>query len=150
MMLTNRRVVLGLVAVVATGSGRALAQVSGPMTMPGMAGGAMTVQSCIDSCWRSHVMCLETARYSLEKGGITATPSFQGLLADCAEICLTTANALIRRSSQHATFCKACADVCDACAAQCENVAGDQRLDVCARSCRECAAHCRAMADMAI
>ena len=151
--MTHRRGVMAWTAMMAVGLGRAGAQPVGapPMAgMPGMGTGPMTVQSCIDSCWRSHVMCLETARYCLEQGGLHATPAHQGLLADCAEICQTTANALIRRSSQHAAFCKACADVCDACARQCEGFAEDQRMALCARTCRECANHCREMANMPI
>lgn len=149
--MTLRRGLLAWAAVSSVGLGKAMAQPGGApamMGMPGMPAGPMTVQSCIESCWRSHVMCLETARYCLEKGGLHATPAHQSLLADCAEICLATANALIRRSSQHAVFCKACAEVCDACARQCERFTDDQRMAVCARTCRECAGHCREMADM--
>lgn len=148
-----RRGLLAWTAITCAGIANAGAQPAGtlPMAgMPGMAAGPMTAQSCIDSCWRSHVMCLETARYCLEKGGTHATPAHQGLLADCAEICQTTANALIRRSSQHAAFCKACAEVCDACAQQCETFANDPRMATCARTCRDCANHCRAMANMPI
>ena len=73
--------------------------------MSGMAAGTMSLQTCVDSCWRSHVMCLETERYCLEKGGMHVMPVHLTLLADCAEMCQKTANSLLRRSPQHAAVC---------------------------------------------
>jgi hypothetical protein len=118
--------------------------------MPGMKPGTMTAQVCIESCWRSHAMCLETERYCLEKGGVHVMPAHLALLADCAEMCQKTANSLLRRSSQHAVICTTCAQLCDACAEQCEAMKDDERMLLCARTCRECAAHCRDMSKIAI
>ena len=118
--------------------------------MPGMAPGTMTPQACIESCWRSHVMCLETERYCLEKGGMHVLPVHLTLLADCAEMCEKTANSLLRRSSQHAAVCIACAQLCDACAQDCEAFKDDERMLLCARTCRECANHCREMSKLPI
>jgi hypothetical protein len=118
--------------------------------MPGMSPGTMTAGVCIESCWRSHVMCLETERYCLEKGGVHVMPAHLALLADCAEMCQKTANSLLRRSPQHAVICIACAQLCDACAEQCEAIKDDERMSRCARTCRECATHCRDMSKIAI
>lgn len=121
-----------------------------PPAMPGMAGGMMTPKDCIESCWRSHVMCLETAHYCLEKGGMHVRPAHQALLADCADMCIKAADSLLRRSSQHAAVCIACAELCDACAKECEAFKDDQRMLLCARTCRDCAKHCRDMSKMPI
>jgi hypothetical protein len=95
-------------------------------------------------------MCLETERYCLEKGGTHVMPKHLALLADCAEMCQTTANSLLRRSSQHAVICTTCAQLCDACAEQCEAMKDDERMLLCARTCRDCAKHCREMSKLAI
>jgi hypothetical protein len=95
-------------------------------------------------------MCLVTERYCLEKGGMHVMPKHLALLADCAEMCQKTANSLLRRSSQHAAVCIACAQVCDACAQECEAFKDDERMAVCARTCRECANHCREMSKQSI
>ena len=127
------------------------AQPTGTMPpMPGMAPGMMTPRDCIESCWRSHVMCLETERYCLEKGGTHVMPTHLVLLADCAEMCQKTANSLLRRSSQHAAVCIACAQLCDACAQECETFKDDERMLLCARTCRDCAKHCREMSKLPI
>jgi hypothetical protein len=119
-------------------------------SMPGMPPGTMTAESCVESCWQSHVMCLQTERYCIESGGMHITPAHLALLADCAEMCGKTADTLIRRSPQHAAVCIACAQLCDACAGDCEAFKGDARMLACARTCHGCAGHCREMAKLAI
>ena len=118
--------------------------------MAGMAMGTMSLQTCVESCWRSHVMCLETIHYCLEKGGMHVMPMHMTLLADCAEMCEKTANSLLRRSPQHAAVCIACAQLCDACAEACEVMKEDERMQLCARTCRDCANHCREMSKLSI
>lgn len=118
-------------------------------TMPSMPN-MMTAQTCIESCWRSHVMCLETERYCLEKGGTHVMPKHLALLADCAEMCQKTANSLLRRSPQHGAVCIACAQLCDACAQACEAMKDDERMLQCARTCRDCAMHCREMSKVSL
>jgi hypothetical protein len=41
-------------------------------TMPSMSGMVMTPQDCIESCWRSHAMCLETERLLPRDGRYSA------------------------------------------------------------------------------
>ena len=118
--------------------------------MAGMAAGTMSLQTCVESCWRSHVMCLETERYCLEKGGMHVMLTHMTLLADCAEMCEKTANSLLRRSPQHGAICIACAQLCDACAQECELMKEDERMLLCARTCRDCANHCREMSKLPI
>ena len=148
----NRRNVLGSCLLLAASSGIARAQAPGMpgMGMPGMGQGPMTRESCIDICIKSHRMCLETARYCSEKGSAHVAPTHLALLLDCAELCQTTANSLMRRSPQHGAICSACAQLCDACANDCETIAGDEQMAHCASLCRDCARDCRAMVNMPI
>lgn len=148
----NRRNVLRSCVVLAASTGIVRAQ--GPnmpgMGMSGAGQGPMSRESCIDICIRSHRMCLETARYCLEKGGPHVAATHLALLLDCAEMCQTTANSLLRRSPQHGAICNACAQLCDACAKDCEVIGGDEQMTHCASLCRDCARDCRAMVNMPI
>ena len=143
-MHDRRWVLRSCLAIAAAVSSRdAWAQQSG--SPPGMAAGTMTLQECVQSCLKSHSMCLETAWYVTQRG--PAIPAaHMALLLDCAEMCQTTANSLLRRSPQHAVVCDACARLCDACAQDCERVAADEQMRQCAATCRECAKSCRDMA----
>jgi hypothetical protein len=147
----NRRQFAGhCIAVAAISSiGRpALAQGSGAATPAIATPAMMTRTDCIDSCLRSHGMCIETARYCTEKGGLHAAAVHLALLLDCAEICQTAANSLLRSSPQHGVICNACAQLCDACAKDCESFAGDEQMARCASTCRNCARDCRDMINM--
>ena len=147
-MLDRRKVLASLTIAGTALFHPARAQQTGaPASMPGMAPGMMTAESCIDSCWRSHVICIQTERYCVEKG---ASQAVVALLGDCAEMCQKTANSLLRRSSQHAVVCVACALMCDACTTSCETFTDDERMLACARTCRACAEHCRDMSKMPI
>ena len=152
-MLNRRRLLssLAMIPAFAASVRHASAQPTSSATpMAGMATGTMSLQTCVESCWRSHVMCLETERYCLEKGGMHVMPVHLTLLADCAEMCQKTANSLLRRSPQHAAVCIACAHLCDACAQECEAMKEDERMVLCARTCRDCANHCREMSKLPI
>lgn len=148
-MPSRRKMLTLLAALPAVSAQSAMAQQPGSNpAMPGM--GSMTLQECIATCWRTHASCLETARYCLEQGGMHGEPKHLGLLLDCAEICQTTANSLLRRSAQHGVICGACAELCDACAKSCEAMGNDERMRLCAKTCRDCAESCRAMKKLSI
>ena len=105
------------------------------------------MRSCIDDCHQCHLTCLEMAMtHCLEMGGRHAEPAHMRLMLDCAEICQTAMNFMVRRSAQHALVCRACAEICRACAASCETV-GDMQdcVDICLR----CAESCERMAAVA-
>jgi hypothetical protein len=110
----------------------------------------MTAEECIDSCLKSHASCLTTSQHCLQLGGAHARASHLALLLDCAELCQTTANSLLRRSPQHGVICDACATVCEACARDCDTFRNDPVMAECARICRECAGHCRMMTTVKI
>ena len=105
------------------------------------------MQQCIDECTRCHNVCLATASYCLELGGKHADPAHIGLLLDCAEICQTSANFMLRSSERHGLTCRVCADICGACADSCDRMGkGDEKLAQCAEECRRCQRSCERMA----
>ena len=110
------------------------------------AGAGTELDHCIQECTDCHRVCLETVRYCLEQGGEHAVPGHIGLLLDCAEICQTSANFMIRGSELHNRVCGLCAEVCDRCADSCESMGNDARMKTCAEACRSCAESCREMA----
>jgi hypothetical protein len=98
---------------------------------------------CTDSCMRCHAACLETLRYCLEQGGEHASVEHTRLLLDCAQICQTSADFMLRGSDLHVETCAVCADICQRCAQSCEQLADDETMRRCAQTCRECAESCR-------
>lgn len=115
-------------------------------TPQAMQNGGYTMEECTDACIECHRVCLETVIYSLQRGGEEAEASHIRLLLDCAEICQTSANFMIRGSDLHVRTCGVCADVCDQCAASCERLGYDEQLRFCAETCRRCSESCREMA----
>lgn len=105
--------------------------------------GAM--EQCIQRCSDCHDVCLETVTWCLEQGGEHASPSHIKLLLDCAQICETSADFMLRGSDAHGRTCAVCAELCERCADDCEQMDGDQ-MQRCAEECRRCAESCREMA----
>jgi len=107
------------------------------------------MQECIQACKNCSEVCLANVTHCLEKGGKHAEPQHIRLLLDCAEICQTSANFMIRGSDFHSRTCGVCAEVCAACARSCESFADDPEMQECAETCRSCAQSCREMSAMA-
>lgn len=107
---------------------------------------SQAMNECIDACSSCHAICLETIRYCLDKGGTHASAEHIGLLATCADICRTSADAMLRGAAVHTVTCGACAQVCERCAKACEAMGGDADMQRCAKACRECSRHCERMA----
>jgi len=103
------------------------------------------LQSCIRECTNCHEVCLETVTYCLQQGGQHAEVNHVRLLLDCAEICQTSANFMLRSSDLHGRTCGVCADVCERCAEDCARFQDDDMMQRCAEACRSCAASCREM-----
>ena len=102
--------------------------------------------ACIEVCTDCHKACLQTVPHCLQMGGAHAEANHVRLLLDCAEICQTSANFMLRGSDLHAATCAACAAVCERCADDCEQLsADDPRMGACAEMCRRCAESCRRM-----
>jgi hypothetical protein len=105
------------------------------------------MRECISNCTECHAICTETAQHCLGMGGAHAAPEHIGLLLDCAQICATSADFMLRGSALHSRTCGVCAEACQRCAEDCERLAeGDETMLRCAELCRRCAESCRRMA----
>jgi hypothetical protein len=101
------------------------------------------VERCISECLACHIACLRTTMQpGLELGGKHTEACHFRLMLDCAQICQTTADFLLRGSAVCDVLCGTCALVCEACARSCEET-GD--LDECLWAARRCAESCRSL-----
>jgi hypothetical protein len=107
------------------------------------------MRRCSEQCRECHAVCVETVHHCLEQGGRHAEAAHVRLLLDCAQICDTSGDFLLRGSDLHRETCRACAEVCARCAESCERVGGDDVMKRCAEVCRRCAESCRRMAETA-
>ena len=107
-----------------------------------------TMEQCIDNCTNCHRICLETAaRHFRGERSPQMEETLVRLLLDCAEICRTSADFMIRGSDQHRHTCRACAAICSRCADECDRKGEDPYLASCAETCRRCAESCTEMAE---
>jgi hypothetical protein len=104
------------------------------------------LQQCIKECLDCHASCLETSVHCLALGGKHAELDHIRMLEDCAEICQTSANFMLRGSGYHSRTCAVCAEVCRACEERCRRMGGDDMMRRCAEACRRCAESCERMA----
>jgi hypothetical protein len=104
------------------------------------------IRTCIEDCEYCHRVCLHMAMtYCLEQGGRHVEPTHFRLMTNCAEVCRTTADAMLSGFEMHAQLCAACAEVCRACAQSCERIGEDMRE--CVDACIRCAESCEQMFD---
>lgn len=108
------------------------------------------MERCIALCQECHEVCLRTLPHCLEKGGQHAEAAHIRLLLDCAEICETSANFMIRGSELHMETCRACSEVCQRCASDCRRLGNDPKMQECADACLRCAESCAQMAGAAV
>jgi hypothetical protein len=106
------------------------------------------MRSCIDACQSCHEVCVETLTHCLMMGGEHAEADHIRTMSDCAQICATSADFMLRGSPSHQDVCAVCADICDECAESCDALDGDE-MKRCADQCRACAESCREMAKIA-
>lgn len=104
------------------------------------------LQECIKRCLECEQACTNTVPHCLSMGGRHAEESHIVLLLDCARICATSAEFMMRNSRHHARVCAVCAELCEACAGDCERFGDDETMRQCAEACRGCAESCRQMA----
>jgi hypothetical protein len=102
------------------------------------------MRACIDACTACHHACLETESAYMRPQGRRLEVERFALLADCAEMCETTANFLLSASTRSALLCRTCAEFCDLTARSCDEV-DEPAFAACARAARRCAETCRAM-----
>jgi hypothetical protein len=77
-------------------------------------------------------------------GGAYAAPAHIELLLNCAELCQTTANFMLRSAAAHQSVWSACAELCLRCAEDCARF-DDDLMRACAAACRRCAEFCQLM-----
>jgi len=111
---------------------------------------APVVRQCIDECVRCHEVCLSTIPYCLEQGGEHAEEAHIVLLQDCAEICRTNVDFMLRGSDEQERISVACAAICRHCADDCDRLSDDDVMRACAEACRRCAESCERMATAAV
>ncbi len=105
------------------------------------------MQQCIENCTDSHRICMETITHCLQMGGKHAESGHIRLMLDCAEMCQTSADFMMRGSELYPRTCAVCADICERCAEDCERVdRSDVQMRNCTDFCRRCAESCRLMA----
>jgi hypothetical protein len=103
------------------------------------------VQECLKASLDCYQTCTDTTILCLSIGGKHAEPEHINLLMDCARICSTNADFIIRNSTYYPQTCGICADICDECGDNCDRFE-DEFMKECASVCRRCAESCREMA----
>lgn len=105
--------------------------------------------ACLENCDDCHSICTALVNHCLQMGGRHAQAYHIVTLIDCAQICHTSVDFMLRGSAQHAMICDVCAQACLRCAENCEQIAdGDVMMLECAQVCRRCADSCHVMAGM--
>lgn len=105
------------------------------------------MQGCLQNCQQCHAICTETAQHCLQRGDKHGEADHIRLLLDCAQICQTSSDFMLRGSPLHTRTCGICAEICTACAEACEQVGKeDSMMKRCAEMCRRCAESCHQMA----
>lgn len=104
------------------------------------------LERCIDNCQHCHRVCLETAALHFRgEAPKSLTENHIRLMLDCADICRTSADFMLRGSELHAHTCRACAAICERCADECDKLGDDAHMAACVEACRRCAETCREM-----
>ena len=115
----------------------------------GMAMADPKVKACIEFCRSCEQSCASSVVHCLGLGGRHAAAEHITLLLDCARICVTASDFMVRGSQHHAHVCGVCAEVCESCAKDCEHFTDDATMRRCADTCRQCAKACQEMAAIA-
>jgi hypothetical protein len=112
------------------------------------AGNYGSMSGAINAALHCHATCVQTIQHCLQKGGRHAEASHISILTDCAQICVTSADFMLRESQLHAQVCGVCADACEACAKSCQTMNDDDMMQACIDACNRCAQECRHLAGM--
>jgi hypothetical protein len=103
------------------------------------------VRECIQDCLDCFKTCNQTLIRCLGMGGKHSEIEHLNLIMDCARICNTNADFMLRNSTYYPQTCGLAADICDECADTCDRFE-DDFMKECASVCRRCAESCREMA----
>jgi hypothetical protein len=103
-------------------------------------------RQCIQDCLECHGICIETIAHCLKLGGRHAAAEHIRTLADCAQICIASADFMLRTSPDHVRTCEICAEICRKCAESCRKIAeGDETMRRCVDICQRCSQSCERM-----
>jgi len=108
------------------------------------------MQQCIQNCRDCHRICMLTLTHCFAQGGEMGDATHIRLLMDCAEMCQTSANFMLRASDLHAYTCAVCAQVCEQCRAACERFSDSQQMRLCADASQRCADSYHYMAESSV
>ena len=104
------------------------------------------METCIEDCMNCYRICQRIGAECLcDLDNKRLSESHLALLFDCAKICSTSADFMLRHSQRHGEACGLCATICEACADACDKITNDLELLECARLCRKCARSCQNM-----
>lgn len=103
---------------------------------------------CIQACYHCAQTCTACADACLAEEMVSDLTTCIRTDLDCADMCLTTGNALSRHTGYDATltraFLEACAAACKACGDECASHAEmHDHCRICAEVCRRCEKACR-------
>ena len=99
-------------------------------------------EQLIKSIKKCHEACLDSLSYCIDMGGPHAEPNHLTVLIDCAKICETSNDFLLRDSGFSPLPVEICSLICDECADSCEQFKDDENMQRCATMCRECKKEC--------
>ena len=105
-----------------------------------------SMQECSRNCLDTYAACTAVANHCLERGGENASRAHQTTLLDCARLCATTAEFMLRGSPLHDSVCGVCAIACRICEQYCRALSDtDPEMSECADKCERSAASCERM-----
>lgn len=105
-----------------------------------------TEKDCQENCENCYRVCLQTVVYAMQQHDRPFHESHLRLLMDCADICRTCANFLIRGSELRDCICRACAKICEHSAEFCGERRDDPQMRLCEQVCLRCSESCAQMA----
>jgi hypothetical protein len=103
------------------------------------------VRECLKDSLDCYQTCTQTVTKCLTMGGEHSELKHLNLLMDCAKICSTNADFILRNSTYYPQTCGLTADICDECADSCDRFE-DEFMKDCASVCKRCSESCREMA----
>jgi hypothetical protein len=102
------------------------------------------VLECLKNSLDCYQECTETLTRCTAMGDKHSAPEHLNRLMDCARICVTNADFMLRNSNYYQQTCGITANICDECSDSCDMFEEDF-MKQCANVCRRCAESCREM-----
>jgi hypothetical protein len=90
-------------------------------------------------------MCVSALAHCLRIGGRHVAEKHLRVLMDCAQVCQTSVDFMLRGSNFQYRVCGVCADICESCVDSCELFSDDEQMKTLAELCQQCATACREM-----